>query len=87
MYARQMMWSSSQPVCAGRCNFNSILINSSTLQENAGAGFTRVIIGELKAEVVRQLAEEAGVRQLCRSLAHLYHYYLHGDPGNRSLSS
>ncbi len=45
--------------------------------------FTRVIIGDLKPDILQQLADDAGGAQICRELAHVYHYYLHGEGGNR----
>jgi hypothetical protein len=44
--------------------------------------FTRVVIGDLKPDVLAQLQDEAGAQALLRDLAHLYHYYLHGARGN-----
>lgn len=49
----------------------------------AAAGFTRVVIGQLKPDILRQIAEDARGQKLCRALAHLYHYYLHGEEGNQ----
>jgi hypothetical protein len=43
--------------------------------------FTRVIVSDLKADILKQLRDEAA-RNVCRQLAHLYHYYLHGAEGN-----
>lgn len=54
------------------------------LPVQAGEGaesFTRVLIGDLRPEVLAQLQEE-GPTQLLKDLAHLYHYYLHGAKGN-----
>jgi hypothetical protein len=52
------------------------------LQASDGAAsFTRVLIGNLRPEVLSQLQEE-GASQLLKDLAHLYHYYLHGVKGN-----
>ena len=84
-------------------------------EDDSGAGsgsFTRVVIGDLKPDVLRQLMDdEEGTRigqvsvggcnarplspppprrttsrslHVCaQELAHLYHYYLHGEQGNR----
>jgi hypothetical protein len=52
------------------------------VQAGEGAeSFTRVLIGDLRPEVLAQLQEE-GPTQLLKDLAHLYHYYLHGAKGN-----
>jgi structural maintenance of chromosomes flexible hinge domain-containing protein 1 len=45
--------------------------------------FTRVIIGDLKADVIDQLVSDDEGAHICTELAHLYHYYLHGENGNR----
>ena len=47
------------------------------------ASFTRVVIGQLKPDILRQVAEDARGQKLCRALAHLYHYYLHGQEGHQ----
>lgn len=47
-----------------------------------GHSFTRVIITDLKPEVLEQIADSDRYDQVCRDLAHLYHYYLHGEHGN-----
>ena len=44
-----------------------------------GGSFTRVVISDLKPEIVERMGSEG----LCPQLAHLYHYYLHGSEGNR----
>ncbi|KAL0055143.1 hypothetical protein WJX82_007626 [Trebouxia sp. C0006] len=44
--------------------------------------FTRVVIADLKPEVLQQIADSDKYEQVCRDLAHLYHYYLHGEYGN-----
>lgn len=44
--------------------------------------FTRVVIADLKPEVLQQIADADRYEQVCRDLAHLYHYYLHGEYGN-----
>lgn len=49
----------------------------------APTAFTRVVIGDLKPDVLAQLARDEGGQALCRELGHLYHYYLHGEGGNR----
>ena len=48
-----------------------------------GSSFTRVMIGQVKPNILRQIADEPGMQQLCRDLSHLYHYYLHGPQGSR----
>ena len=52
-----------------------------------GHSFTRVIIADLKPEVLDQIADADRYEQVCRDLAHLYHYYLHGEHGNIVLDS
>jgi len=44
--------------------------------------FTRVVVGDLKSEVLAALADEDGALSVLRDLAHLYHYYIHGPKGN-----
>lgn len=44
--------------------------------------FTRVIVADLKPEVLQQITDTDRYEQVCRDLAHLYHYYLHGQYGN-----
>lgn len=52
--------------------------------ENMEASFTRVIIGDLKPEILRQMVGDGEQGPaICQELAHLYHYYLHGETGNR----
>lgn len=46
------------------------------------SGFTRVMIGDLKPQILRQLADDQGGAKICTELAHLYHYYIHGQDGN-----
>ncbi len=53
----------------------------------AGHSFTRVVIADLKPEVLQQIADSDRYEQVCRDLAHLYHYYLHGEYGNVHLNS
>jgi hypothetical protein len=50
------------------------------------SGFTRVIIGDLKPQILRQLADDQGGAKICTELAHLYHYYIHGQDGNRGFN-
>lgn len=52
-------------------------------EEAGGSSFTRVMIGQVKPNVLCQIADEPGMQQLCRDLSHLYHYYLHGPQGSR----
>jgi hypothetical protein len=57
------------------------------VRAECGAGeeaFTRVVIGDLKPDVLQQLAADEAGGHLCSELAHLYHYYLHGEGGNRA---
>ena len=49
----------------------------------SAASFTRVTIGQLKPAILKQMAEEVKKSHIARTLAHLYHYYLHGERGNR----
>lgn len=46
--------------------------------------FTRVVVGDLKEDVLALLvgSDGDGAGSICRDLAHLYHYYLHGAKGN-----
>lgn len=48
-----------------------------------GSSFTRVVIADLKPEVLQQISDADRYATVCRDLAHLYHYYLHGEHGNR----
>lgn len=48
-----------------------------------GSSFTRVVIGDLKPDILQQLADDTGGAHICKELAHVYHYYLHGEGGNR----
>ncbi|PRW58303.1 Structural maintenance of chromosomes flexible hinge domain-containing 1 [Chlorella sorokiniana] len=48
-----------------------------------GPSFTRVVIGDLKPDVLRQIMDGEQGGHVCQELAHLYHYYLHGEQGNR----
>lgn len=47
-----------------------------------GHSFTRVVVADLKPEVLQQITDVDRYEQVCRDLAHLYHYYLHGQHGN-----
>jgi structural maintenance of chromosomes flexible hinge domain-containing protein 1 len=47
--------------------------------------FTRVTVSNLKAEISKQFTQEEG-HNICRQLAHMYHYYLHGAEGNTRAS-
>ena len=49
-----------------------------------GGSFTRVVVGDLKPDILQQLADDTGGAHICRELAHVYHYYLHGEGGNRT---
>ena len=48
-----------------------------------GSSFTRVVVADLKPEVLQQISDADRYATVCRDLAHLYHYYLHGEHGNR----
>eukprot|EP00887_Chlorella_sp_A99_P005757 scaffold1.g5757.t1 len=50
---------------------------------SAGGSFTRVVVGDLKPDVLRQIMDDEKGAVICQELAHLYHYYLHGEQGNR----
>lgn len=43
--------------------------------------FTRVTVSDVKPEILEQFQGEEA-EHVCRQLAHLYHYYLHGPSGN-----
>jgi hypothetical protein len=45
--------------------------------------FTRVIIGDVKPDILKQMMGGERATTVCRELAHLYHYYLHGSEGNQ----
>ena len=49
--------------------------------EGAAPHWTRVTVARLKPDVLAALAADKGCRQLARTLAHLYHYYVHGPAG------
>lgn len=53
-------------------------------EEGAGKSFTRVLIGQIKPNILCQIADQSAMKQLRRDLSHLYHYYLHGPQGSRS---
>lgn len=57
-----------------------------TQAQTQGHSFTRVVIADLKPEVLQQISDSARYETVCRDLAHLYHYYLHGEHGNRLAS-
>ena len=42
--------------------------------------FTRVTVSNLKTDILKQFTVEEGAN-VCRQLAHMYHYYLHGAKG------
>jgi hypothetical protein len=48
----------------------------------ASPGFTRVVVGDLKPDVLAALSDDEGALGVLRDLAHLYHYYIHGPRGN-----
>ena len=47
----------------------------------AAETFTRVLVTDLKRDILEQFEVDAA-KNVCRQLAHLYHYYLHGVDGN-----
>jgi hypothetical protein len=49
---------------------------------SSNGSFTRVLVYDLKDEVLEQLSDEDRGATILRDLAHLYHYYLHGEKGN-----
>lgn len=49
-------------------------------QEHEGT-FTRVTVADIKPDILQQFQGEEA-ENVCRQLAHLYHYYLHGPQGN-----
>ena len=51
-----------------------------------GNSFTRVVVADLRPEVLQQISDSEQYETVCRDLAHLYHYYLHGEQGNRLVS-
>lgn len=65
--------------------FTQVVITSSGEEASAGSSsssFTRVLIYDLKSEVLDQLCDEDRGATILLDLAHLYHYYLHGEQGN-----
>lgn len=50
--------------------------------DSSDSSFTRVLVYDLKDEVLEQLSDEDQGATILRDLAHLYHYYLHGENGN-----
>jgi hypothetical protein len=62
-----------------------VVITSSADEPNTSdsiSSFTRVLVYDLKDEVLEQLSDEDRGATILRDLAHLYHYYLHGEKGN-----
>jgi hypothetical protein len=66
-----------------------VVITSTGEEPGSGGGggggsdsFTRVLVYDLKGEVLDQLCDEDRGASILRDLAHLYHYYLHGERGN-----
>jgi hypothetical protein len=51
--------------------------------DGLGRSFTRVLIGDLKPDIMELIMGEEAGRRICQQLAHLYHFYLHGAAGNR----
>lgn len=50
--------------------------------QTQGNSFTRVVVADLRPEVLQQISDSEQYETVCRDLAHLYHYYLHGERGN-----
>ncbi len=50
------------------------------------SSFTRVTITDLRPEVLDLVRDSDCGASVCRDLAHLYHYYLHGPQGNTGAS-
>ena len=50
-------------------------------QAQDSSSFTRVIVSGLKPDVLQHF-DGGAAENVCRQLAHLYHYYLHGPDGN-----
>ena len=42
------------------------------------ASFTRLTVSELKGDIVKQIKDKYSCEQICRELAHIYHFYVHG---------
>lgn len=66
-----------------------VVISSSPDEPSSGgnsnsssSSFTRVLVYDLKGEVLEQLTDADKGATILRDLAHLYHYYLHGEKGN-----
>jgi hypothetical protein len=61
-----------------------VVINSSSNERGSteSSSFTRVLVYDLKDEVLEQLSDADRGATILRDLAHLYHYYLHGENGN-----
>ncbi|KAG2443092.1 hypothetical protein HYH02_009506 [Chlamydomonas schloesseri] len=55
---------------------------SSSAPANDFPSFTRVTITDLRPDVLALMADADSGAAVCRDLAHLYHYYLHGPAGN-----
>jgi hypothetical protein len=51
-------------------------------EEPSAASFTRVTVADLRADVLNLVRDSDSGAMVCRDLAHLYHYYLHGPSGN-----
>jgi hypothetical protein len=67
------------------CTAVQVVITSSADEPDRNdsiSSFTRVLVYDLKDEVLEQLSDEDRGATILRDLAHLYHYYLHGEKGN-----
>ncbi|GIL94923.1 hypothetical protein Vretimale_1033 [Volvox reticuliferus] len=52
------------------------------VEEPTFPSFTRVTIADLRPDVLNLVRDSESGAVVCRDLAHLYHYYLHGPAGN-----
>lgn len=67
------------------CTAVQVVITSSADEPDGNdsiSSFNRVLVYDLKDEVLEQLSDEDRGATILRDLAHLYHYYLHGEKGN-----
>lgn len=62
-------------------NNQAFPISTDWLREEQDSTFTRVTVADVKPEILDQFQGEEA-ENVCRQLAHLYHYYLHGPSGN-----
>ena len=50
-------------------------------QSGSRRSFTRLLVSDLKPDVVAQVQSQESCQQICSELAHIYHFYLHGTEG------